>query len=170
MPKISKIGVFGLWSQDPVLFVPFEKYPRAKPVIPWPSLTYHCEEEGYPVSFCIETLRVNDMWNLVVVLPIWPWYIIYNFPKLTKKDWILSAAPKLANFANFWQSRVKIGIFFHKASMQKVTGSSSSSSWYVELCCGITGLDVLCNFQIVTKKDWILSVALKHANYAIFRR
>ena len=33
--------------------------------------------------------------------------VVYNFPKLTKKDWILSEAPKIANFANFRRSSVK---------------------------------------------------------------
>ena len=46
MPKISKNCVFGRWSQNLVLFVPFGKCPRAKPVIPWPMFTYHCEEGG----------------------------------------------------------------------------------------------------------------------------
>ena len=32
------------------------------------------------------------------------------------------------------------------------------------------GLAVMLNFPKVTKKDWILSAALKHANFADFQR
>ena len=41
--------------------------------------------------------------------------LVSNFLKVTKKDWILSAAPKRADFADFRRSSAKIVNIFHQS-------------------------------------------------------
>ena len=93
--------------------------------------------------------------------------VVCNFPKVTKKDWILSAAPKPANFAGFRRSSAKIGNFCPQRCNAKTDQLSFLFVTIFKFGCGITSLAEMHNFPKVTKKNWILSAVPKHTDFFV---